>query len=62
MPRGYGGRYCKSGDGRVAGEEEGVPQGYGGRLTRLIRMVVEYTRLSVKTKSSTYQFMINQFN
>ena len=29
-------------------------------LTRLNRMVTEYTQFSVKTKSKTYQFTINQ--
>ena len=32
------------------------------QMTRLFRMVVECTRFSVKTKSSTYQIIINKFN
>ena len=33
-----------------------------GVMTRLNRMVVDYIQFSVKTKSWTYQFMINRFN
>ena len=48
------------GGGRERGREDGRER--EGGLTRLNRMVVECTRISVKIKSETYQFMINQSN